>query len=310
MLWKTHVEEDIGPQPRQFEVLSGQARFKLFGHAIAQKFHRNVRDPVERGGDNLHARFTRLLSETGAPSPGVIAVSQPFMTREPGPRTTDKGQVEGDLDTPRASVFSDVTIVPDDPQAAAASSFEPQSTLAHPDGKERRLRRLSVSGLDSRLKDLNSQTTLDPAVGITLGQPIPSGPQLASVTALPEKPDSPRRHHSSGLDTLYPRRQERSNEGLPRCRTISGLPGSGLDSSHVEFSGEKSLASARRWISHLPGMLLHPLGGAIDIPPAVAVPAEPLQDVASPIRRRKGQVDCLEYNTIDDAGMRRLEGRS
>lgn len=269
-----------------------------------------MRDPVERGGDNLHARFTRLLSDTGAPSSATTVISRTGIPREPGQRTTEKGPAEGDLATPRSSVFSDVTIVPDDSQPVEVSSIEPETPLALADGKERRFRRLSVSGLDSRPRDLSSPTTLDPAIGITLGQPIPSGPRLASVTALPEKPDSPRRHHSSGLDTFYPRRQERSNDGLPRCRTISGLPGSGLDSSNAEFSGEKSLASARRWISHLPGMLLHPLGGALETPPAMAVPAEQVQDIASPARRRKGQVDCLEYKTIDDAGMRKLEGRS
>ena len=294
MLWKTHIEQDIGPQPRQFEVLSGQARFKLFGHAIAQKFHRKTRDARERG-DQLQTRFTRMMGDAYGPHSHTLQTVPSATT----PTWTKRHSlVEGDLDTPRASVFSTHTIVPD--------ARSPSPTDATMD--QGQIGRQSLTTIES-VGHIRPDGKFDSPMGITLGAPIVSEPKVALISAQSEKPESPHRHHS-GLDAYYPHRKEQPSHMIPRCRTISGAPGHDL--TQPDLMGETSLASARRWFSNLPGILLHPRGSITDqhhtMHDDVVAPVEPEPEPV--IRRRKGEVDCLEYTTIDDVGMRRLEGRS
>lgn len=148
-------------------------------------------------------------------------------------------------------------------------------------------------------------------MAITLGAPIASEPKVALVSAQYDKPESPHRHHS-GLDAFYPHKKEQPTHAIPRPRTIGGLSGS--DSIQPDFLGETSLASARRWFSNLPGILLHPRASITDHHDAgqlnVVASVEPEPEPEPVVRRRKGEVDCLEYTTIDDVAMRRLEGRS
>jgi hypothetical protein len=205
--------------------------------------------------------------------------------------------VEGDVETPRASAFSTKTVVPD----ARSPSQDVMADSLRP-------RRQSVTMVES-VGTVRADGKVESPMGITLGTPIVSEPKVALISAESEKPDSPHRHHS-GLDAHYPHRKEQSSQTIPRYRTIAGLPGH--DPLQHDFLGETSLASARRWFSNLPGILLHPRGSIIDqhhvVPEASTVAHEPEPEPV--VHRRKGEVDCLEYTTIDDVGMRRLEGRS
>jgi hypothetical protein len=66
---------------------------------------------------------------------------------------------------------------------------------------------------------------------------------------------------------------------------------------------EQHLIAARRWFSQLPA-LLHQRASIISMDHSVPPVTEP------PARRRKGEVECIAYGTIDDQMMRKLEGRS
>jgi hypothetical protein len=210
---------------------------------------------------------------------------------------------EAEGSTPRASVFSTTTIVPD--KRLSNISVESDSIKAdQPDGVRTPTRRNSLS---MPMSDGSSQKRRsEPQAGIVLGAPIAIEPQVNLVSAHFEKPDSPRRFNS-GSDMLYPRHSAVGTGTMPRSNTTS------INLPFPDPHGETSLASAKRWFSNLPGLLMHPRNSIVDNedPQAAAQPVVlPFPPTEPVVRRKKGEVDCLEYTTIDDIGMRKLEGRS
>jgi hypothetical protein len=251
-----------------------------------------------------------MMAETSTFSNDLFSTSGLGKDRQDSPLTS-----EVDVDTPRSSVFSTATIVPDKPDttSTAPTSLPQGERPGYASEGRPRVRRLSVSALDAKPKDSLSDRSLPG--GITLGQAIVSDPQTTSINAVSEVPVSPRRHHS-GIDAYYPHLRKEDAPGhhtLPRSQTVSGVTGNNDTTvpTHPDFIGETSLASARRWFSHLPGMLLHPRGSITSDSPGMPIIKPQEEPEPLPVvRRRKGEVDCLEYKTIDDPGMRRLEGRS
>lgn len=78
---------------------------------------------------------------------------------------------------------------------------------------------------------------------------------------------------------------------------LAGAPVSpGAESEDGAFSG------AKRWFNQIPAFLTHH---------GMRQPSDTSDSlVRARPEKRKGDVTCLQYGTIDDAGMRRLEGRS
>lgn len=97
----------------------------------------------------------------------------------------------------------------------------------------------------------------------------------------------------------------RGDHHFLRARTFADL--SRTDTLHHLFGGEgveTSIANARKWFSQL----VRPRPDSEDVAAERSPSPEP-EPVPEP-PKRKGEVVCLKYGTLDDAAMRRLEGRS
>lgn len=356
VLWRTHVEEEIGPQPRQFEVLGGQARIKMFGHYIADKLHRKPREsgqllqrrlsrlvgPPENGGNALTRRLSNLLPDAPATSSAT------------GGHLAEGGEALGvdNMTTPRASVFEPLNDLDTRHQAVEDCDTTPRppnaptthnntndlttttqtktTTPSSPVPKKSILTSGRRGSLPENLHGVShhrpaSETSFAPGAAVTLQ------PRVSTISASGEQP-SVRKRSDSWADHLTSTKQRAlqssttnatNNHSLPRTSTTSNVPLQatysepfGAGGTTTTTSGETSLQSAKRWFSSLPGLLLHPRNSVavdqdvsaagLDADDQVMFNADPIV----PVRRRKGEVDCLEYTTIDDVGMRKLEGRS
>jgi hypothetical protein len=91
---------------------------------------------------------------------------------------------------------------------------------------------------------------------------------------------------------------------FPRSRTIGAIA---QDAEHPAHDGDRSelhfFASPRKWFKDLPNLLLHHQRVSPD-----EERGEQAEEAVP--KKQRGEVDCLRYSTLDDAGMRLLEGRS
>lgn len=112
-------------------------------------------------------------------------------------------------------------------------------------------------------------------------------------------------HWNSGANTHVP--DHKGEHQFLRSRTITDLPRA--DTLHHLFSGdgvETSIANAKKWFSHL----VRPRSEIEEAPVPRSPSPEPEPAPEPDPPKRKGEVVCLKYDTLDDAAMRRLEGRS
>lgn len=276
--------------PRQFEVVSGQGRIKVFGHAIADKFHRRNRERSESVG--LQDRLSRILSsERNLPlskTPSNLAVP------------TESGPVVKLDDSPRSSTVLVGNGFNTPHNAEPTSDLKRALSEGRGSPKQPRPRSLSITMANGTSIPNDSRT----GSPILLGPPIVSEPSVTFATTLQQRPET---SAAWGFSThrQYPKRTASGDNVIPRARTIH----TGADvTSGFDGAGETSLASAKRWFSNLPTLLLSHRHSSPQVELQDEEPPEPEKE-SLPIRK-KGEVDCLQYTTLDDAAMRKLEGRS
>lgn len=170
------------------------------------------------------------------------------------------------------------------------------------------------SGLERTASLGTTSTTTDTvpsAVSASSASPVPPSIMLSSPTS-PNLPGnsplgstSPRgtvgQRQSSDKFLSSSRIQSAVLDKLPRSKTLSVVDYA-QHPPHVEKipdSIELSFNAARRWLHQFHR-------SSFDEP---AEPTEPPPPPPPP-KHHKGEVVCLQYKTIDDAGMRRIEGRS
>ncbi|KAI0671976.1 hypothetical protein C8Q78DRAFT_1078711 [Trametes maxima] len=165
-------------------------------------------------------------------------------------------------------------------QLPAASVPSPTKTRTHP------LRRLS------QVRSVDSFPKPSPTDGRTLARTLSQdGPSKAPA---PPSVGVPMRHANTISPVL-------SVGGTPIAPPA--VAGSPLDASLTPNSSSTMGAPVFRWL--LP--FLYRDGAQQGIQPATEPPGTPKPPAPPP---RRGEVVCLKYDTLDDRGMRRLEGRS
>lgn len=250
--------------------------------------------PEETTRPGLHRTISSKLKRTlsgrpGAPLPATDSTdssSDEEDTREGVYDTSSKQRVPSWCDR----VLWRTHVVPE-PQTATTTHVAEESPLG-------RLGAALATKLHHRRHRQASPHRAITTVSTTPASPIsPLGGSSTSSSASSPAPSLGGRQASEHYIRSGPR-----EDPLPRSRTITAGDLPGAAERGIE-SLQESIQTARRWLNQLS---MHHRTSIDDHDATFApTPAPP-----PPPTHLKGEVVCLHYGTIDDAGMRRLEGRS
>jgi hypothetical protein len=283
VLWRTHIYPDIIPESKADAADGHEGRLGRLGSALSQVLHRRHRE---------RALSTGYLADHGDKPGAARTVSnghEATTWRSPlSPRP--KAEVSMGPPAPARTTFPIISRTlsvhshhapTDEPKSSSSigDTTPPQDTSrctssAIPKGEDRP--RSECFGTAALLR-VKAETP-------------PSTPRRRSEgprSPTPTSPSTPRKSHDTAT--------------LPRSRTI----GTTQDATHGHDEGETSFFSAqRKWFRDLPSILLHQRTST-ETREGVS-----LGHVMDEVRvRQRGEVECLSYGTLDDAAMRRLEGR-
>lgn len=251
---------------------SPESKMSRMGHNLASKLHLRRDEHIEHPGQNR-----------ATPSPPILSpvVKVPYTPPEDPSPTPLTSRHSLSFNVASLDRHARDSSRPDYARSNPGSSdSSPALSMMDPDSSHRhrlpeKLKHWSISG--AMIKSSTSTTATSREHG-----------HRSSVGNLPS-PDPRSEHH------------------FLRARTFGDLSITRTDTLHHLFSGdgvETSIASAKKWFSHL----VRPRSDVEDMP-AERLPSPEPEPVPEP-PKRKGEVVCLKYDTLDDAAMRRLEGRS
>ena len=275
VLWKTIIEEDKSvTSPTSGGPVSPESKISRMSHNLAARLHLTKDLPVTD---------LPLQDATLGPAPMLspIVKDQPTTLQQLVPATVAVGAASASSIATALDRHTRDSSRPAYPRSNPGSSdSSPARSLFEMDSATRRrlperLKHRSISG--ALLKSTTSTTATSHEHG----------------------------HWNSGTNTHT--HDHKGEHQFLRSRTMMELPRA--DTLHHLFSGdgvETSIANAKKWFSHL----VRPRS-EIEDTPAPRSPSPELEPEPAPEPpKRKGEVVCLKYDTLDDAAMRRLEGRS
>lgn len=273
VLWKTIIEEDKSvTSPTSGGPLITESKISRMGHNLATKLHL-AKDP---------SPLTDLPPQDGVLRPAPIL--SPIIRDQP---TTLQQLVPGTVAVGAASASSVAATLDRHARDASRPSYarsNPGSSDSSPAHSVFENDSATRRRLPERLKHRSI-----------------SGALLKATTSTAETSHE----HGHWYSGEHLQSADRKNEHqFLRSRTLANLPRT--DTLHHLFSGEgveTSIANARKWFTHL----VRPRSEVEETAPRSPSP-EPEPEPEPP--RRKGEVVCLKYDTLDDAAMRQLEGRS
>ncbi len=282
VLWRTHIYPDIliqDTKPESTEAHEG--RLGRIGAALSHVLHRRHRerasstgyiaDHTTMPGERPSSFRHERIEEKSPPSPGTraAAVSIPPIL------------------TRNSSIRFNVT----------PAAMEESTTLSPSPGDI----------TPSRNTDTSASTSTSDVTPPQAERPRSNsiGP-AAIVRAKTEAPPSSPRRRSDGRRSPYRdslHSHMTASTSLPRSRTIGTTQDAG--SAMIHDDSERSFFSARRkWLRDLPSILLHQRTST------ESSHEVSLGQVVDTVRKKqRGEVECVRYGTLDDAAMRRLEGR-
>jgi hypothetical protein len=275
VLWKTIIEKEKSQtSPTSASLLNVEGKITRMGHNLASKLH--LRREISPGDASPQDSVSRLVTHHSPIQRENSSALQQFV-----PASVKIGAAP----TSRASRNT----------ASASKSLsqaQPGYASSNPGSSDDSSPAASILDPDSftrpRLADKNKHRSIS---GVMLRSPT-------STTATTHEHGN--RH--SGMYTTSP--NAKGDHAFLRARTLGDIP-QRTDTLHSLFGGdgvETSIATAKKWFNHL----VRPRS---DI--EVAQPDHPEREEEEPEPpKRKGEVVCLKYDTLDDAEMRKLEGRS
>ncbi|KAJ9120611.1 hypothetical protein QFC22_002540 [Naganishia vaughanmartiniae] len=275
VLWKTIIEKETSQtSPTSASLLNVEGKITRISHNLASKLH--LRREISPNGTSPPSGIFR--------SPSHLSPTQrehhPSALQQLVPATVKIGAAPASRAARNPGLqnrgFSQPGYASSNPGSSDDSS--PAASILDPDTFTR-----------PRLSDKVKHRSIS---GVMLRSPT-------STTATTHEHGN--RH--SGMYTTSP--SGKGDHAFLRSRTIGDIPPHRTDTLHSLFGGdgvETSIATAKKWFNHL----VRPRSD-IEVAPAEHPPS-PEEEVEPP--RRKGEVVCLKYDTLDDADMRKLEGRS
>jgi hypothetical protein len=273
VLWKTIIEEDKSvTSPTSGGPLTAESKISRMSHNLATKLHLTK--------DSHH---TDLPPQDGVLRPAPML--SPIIREQP---TTLQQLVPGTVAVGAATASSIAATLDRHARDASRPSYarsNPGSSDSSPAHSVFETDSATRRRLPERLKHRSI-----------------SGALLKATTSTAETSHEHGHWYSGGHLQAADRKNEHQ---FLRSRTLADLPRT--DTLHHLFSGdgvETSIANARKWFTHL----VRPRSDVEETPAPRSPSPEPEPEPEPP--RRKGEVVCLKYDTLDDAAMRQLEGRS
>ncbi|KAJ9105368.1 hypothetical protein QFC21_001737 [Naganishia friedmannii] len=273
VLWKTIIErEKSQTSPTSANLLNVEGKITRIGHNLVSKLHlRREISPSDTSPQDGESQSARNLPPVQREHSSALQQMVPA-TIKIGAAPASRTARNLGL---RNTGFSQPGYASSNPGSSDDSS--PTASILDPDSFTR-----------PRLADKIKHRSIS---GVMLRSP-------SSTTATAHEHGN--RH--SGMYTTSP--SGKGDHAFLRSRTIGDIPHR-TDTLHSLFGSdgvETSIATAKKWFNHL----VRPRSDIEVAPPDR--PPSPEEEPEPP--RRKGEVVCLKYDTLDDADMRKLEGRS
>lgn len=273
VLWKTIIEKETSQtSPTSANLLNVEGKITRIGHNLVSKLHlRRDISPTDTTPHDGVSRAATHLSLTQREQPPEPTQLVPAAVNTGGAAASRATRSLG----LQSRGFSQPGYASSNPGSSDDSS--PAASILDPDSFTR-----------PRLADKVKHRSIS---GVMLRSP-------SSTTATTHEHGN--RH--SGMYTTSP--SAKGDHAFLRSRTIGDIPHR-TDTLHSLFGGdgvETSIATAKKWFNHL----VRPRSDIEVVQPDH--PPSPEKEPEPP--KRKGEVVCLKYDTLDDADMRRLEGRS